>query len=83
MFGFKLAELTGQNESAGVGLLCLAIKDAGKTIQDMNYQDYKNVFENHLPQRMEKMKIANKDQIIAELLKILNEKQSVFTMSAH
>jgi hypothetical protein len=29
-FGFKLAELLGQNDSVGLGLLSLAIKDAGK-----------------------------------------------------
>ena len=80
-FGYKLAELTKQNESACVGLLCLAIKDAGKTTQQMGYLDYKEVIHNFLPKRLEKIKVANLDKVISDLEETLTQKQSVFTMS--
>ncbi len=82
IFGYKLAELTKLNEAASVGLLCLAIKDAGKTTKEMGFQDYRVVFQNHLPKRLEKVKIDNKDKVIADLVTMLNQKQSIFTMAA-
>jgi hypothetical protein len=82
IFGYKLAELTKQNEAACVGLFCLAIKDAGKTTQQMNFLDYKTVIQTYLPKRLEKVKIAYNDKVINELLTLLNKNQSVLTMSA-
>ncbi len=82
-FGYKLAELTKQNEAACVGLLCLAIKDAGKDAQKMGYRDFESVFQNHLPKRLEKMKVPNSDRVSKELLSFLSQKQSMFTMMAH
>ena len=81
-FGFKLAELLNQNDSIGLGLLSLAIKDAGKNSQEMGYQDFKDVFQNQLETRLNKTGVANVDQVTDALLKYLNETQSLFTMSA-
>ena len=80
-FGYKLAELTKQNESACVGLLCLAIKDAGMTTREMGYQDYKTVIHSYLPKRLERIKVDNIDKVIMEMEETLSQKQSVFTMS--
>jgi hypothetical protein len=83
IFGEKLAELTQQNDAACVGLICLAIKDAGKDAKTMNYQDYKDLFQSHLPDRLAKMKIPNANKLSEELTELLNQKQSLFTMMAH
>jgi hypothetical protein len=80
-FGFKLAELLNQNDSVGLGLLSLAIKDAGKNSQKMDYQDFKDVFQNQLKTRLRKANVANVDQVTDALLSYLNETQSLFTMS--
>ncbi len=80
-FGFKLAELLNQNEAVGLGLLSLAIKDAGKNSQKMDYDDFKDVFQNQLKSRLRKAGIANTDHVTDALLKYLNETQSLFTMS--
>jgi hypothetical protein len=80
-FGFKLAELLGQNDSIGLGLLSLAIKDAGKNSQQMGYQDFKDVFQNQLRARLKKANVTNVDQVTDALLKYLSETQSLFTMS--
>ncbi len=83
VFGFKLAELTQQNDSACVGLLCLAIKDAGKESKAMGYDDFEGVFRTQLPARLEKMKITDSKKISNELMKFLAEKQALFTMMAN
>lgn len=82
-FGYKLAELTNQKEFAGIGLLCLAIKDSGRGFSNLSYEDFKNVFLVHLPKRLEKMPLPNKRQIIDEMMRKLQEDQSIFTVSAH
>lgn len=82
-FGYKLAELINQKEFAGIGLLCLAIKDSGRGFNNLCYEDFKNVFLVYLPKRLEKMPLPNKRQIIDELMKKLQEDQSIFTVSAH
>lgn len=83
LFGYKLAELVQQNDAAGLGLLCLAIRDAGKNTHQMGYQDFKEVFSDQLPKRLEKLKVANRDQVVKELASLLSQKQSLFTMQAH
>jgi len=80
-FGFKLAELLNQNDAVGLGLLSLAIKDAGKDSQQMGYQDFKDVFQNQLKARLKRANVSNIDQVTDALLKHLNETQSLFTMS--
>lgn len=80
-FGFKLAELLGQNDTAGLGLLSLAIKDAGKDSRKMDYKDFKSIFQNQLKARLKKADVTNVNQVVGALLKYLNETQSLFTMS--
>lgn len=81
-FGFKLAELTKQNEAASIGLIGLAIKDAGKNPQQMGYQDFKTVFQDQLPRRLEKLNIADREKIVVQMLQYLGQQQSLFTMAA-
>jgi hypothetical protein len=82
-FGFKLAELTKQNEAASVGLISLAIKDAGKDAKQMGYQDFKVVFQDYLSKRLEKMNIVDHEKIIGQMIQYLSQQQSLFTMSVH
>jgi hypothetical protein len=82
-FGYKLAELTHQKEFAGVGLLCLAIKDSGREFKNLGYDDFKTVILEHLPKRLDKMILANRQQVIAEMLKLLNQNQSIINLSSH
>jgi hypothetical protein len=82
-FGFKLGELMGKGDSVGLGVLSLAIKDAGKSTSNISYQDLKSVIENQLSVRLKKMQVANNDKIITEMMLLLNAKQSAFTMPVH
>jgi hypothetical protein len=81
-FGNKLAELTKKNNAACVGLICLAIRDAGKDPKSMNYVDFEEIFQQYLPRRLEKMKIGESEKVTEELMEFLNQKQSLFTMMA-
>jgi hypothetical protein len=80
-FGFKLAQLTKQNEAASVGLISLAIKDAGKDPKEMGYQDFKSVFQDHLSRRLERMDIVDHEKIVGQMIQYLGQQQSLFTMS--
>jgi hypothetical protein len=82
-FGFKLAELTKQNEAASVGLISLAIKDAGKDPKEMGYQDFRMVFQNQLSRRLEKMNFADHEKIVGQMIQYLSQQQSLFTMAVH
>jgi hypothetical protein len=82
-FGFKLAQLTKHNEAASVGLISLAIKDAGKDPKEMGYQDFKPVFQEHLSRRLERMKIVDHEKIVGQMIQYLSQQQSLFTMSVH
>lgn len=82
-FGFKLAELINQKEFAGVGLLCLAIKDSGKATNGMGYEDYKQVFLNYLPRRLSTVRNINANVVVSEMVRTLNQNQSIFVLSAH
>lgn len=82
-FGYKLAELTNQKEFAGVGLLCLAIKASGRPFTHLSYEDFKQVMVNYLPQQLERAKQPNTQHIVSEMIKTLNQHQSIFTLSAH
>lgn len=81
-FGFKLAELLGKGEAAGLGLLVLAVRDAGKNSQKLTYAEFSEILNVHLRRRMEKMNIVDRDRVIVELQQFLTEKQSLFAMVA-
>jgi len=82
-FGFKLAELARHNDVAGIDLLCLAIKDASRSMQRMGYRDFKSMFRSQLPRRREKTKAADRDRVMLALLNCLNQRQSPFTAQRH
>ncbi len=82
-FGFKLAEILKQKEFAGIGLICLAVKDSGRTLDGLGYEDFKIVFQEYLPRRLQKMHFSNHEQVASEMLKTLNQNQSIFTLSSH
>ncbi len=82
-FGYTMAKLTHQREFAAIGLLCLAIKDSGRGFKHLGYDDYKEVFENYLPKQLEKAQLADRDRVISELMKVLKENQSIFTLSSY
>lgn len=81
--GYKLAELTNQKEFAGIGLMCLAIKDSGRDYENLAYDDFKSVILDYLPKRLEKLQPQSRQKVIGELLKTLNENQTIFTLSTH
>jgi hypothetical protein len=70
-FGFKLAELTKQSEAASIGLISLAIIDAGRNPQQMSYQDFMIVFQYHLPRRLEKLNLPDCEKITGQMLQYL------------
>ncbi len=82
-FGAKLAELMKQKEFAGIGLLCLAIKDSGRGFENLTYEDFKDVFQTCLLERLQKMKVPNTQHIVMEMNELLIHNQSIFTLSSH
>jgi hypothetical protein len=82
-FGFKLAELTKQNEAASGALIGVAIKDAGKDPKEMGYQDYKMVFQTHLSRRLEKMDAVDHEKIVGQMIQYLGQQQFLFTMAVY
>ncbi len=83
-FGAKLAELTGQNLYGCIGLVRLAIKDAGRDPDtQLNYEDFKRVFQDYLIKRLQVLNVSDPDGIVTELVVLLGDKQSLLTMSIH
>lgn len=81
-FGNQLAELTGLYEIGCVALIKLAIQDASKNPSQISYQEMRDVFQVQLLKRLERIRAKDPAQIAAQMLSILNERQSIFTMSA-
>ncbi|MBN2371646.1 MAG: hypothetical protein JXO72_14280 [Vicinamibacteria bacterium] len=79
--GLKLNDLAKIN--AGVGIVLLAVKDAGKNPLGLKYAELYEAVQQHLTPRLARYNIANQEQIVAELLKYLRDYQSVFTIAAH
>jgi hypothetical protein len=79
--GLKLNDLA--KFDVGVGVMLLAVKDAGKDSRELTYSDLYDAVQRCLAPRLERYRIANPEQIVAELLKYLRDYQSVFTISAH
>ena len=77
-----LAGLIKVNEAQSLGLLSLAIKDANKKPGSISYQEFREVIQVYLKARLLKLKIANVDQVTADMLKLLAQKQSLFVMAA-
>jgi hypothetical protein len=81
-FGNKLAELTGQYELGCISLIKLSIQDAGKDATRISFPEMQEVFQTHLFKRLERVKVKDPSQVTNKMLAILNERQSLFTMSA-
>lgn len=79
--GLKLNDLA--KFEVGVGVVLLAVKDAGKNSRELTYSDLYEVVRIHLKPRLERYQIANTDLIVQQLLTYLRDYQSVFTISAH
>ena len=79
----KLSEMTGKNDQHCIGMLRLAIKDADLDPDSfLNYQDYKAVIQDQLVTRLKAVKIENAESVSIDLVEILQEKQSLFTLIA-
>ncbi len=79
-FGFDLARRIKRDDAIGAGLIGLAIRDAGKDIRDISYQEFREVIRVQLAARLVCLGIADSDRVIAEMLQLLEAKQSLFTM---
>ena len=82
LLGSKLSELTGQYEYGCVALINLAIKDAGKDPAKISYPDMKAVIQVHLLKRLERIKQKDPNKIVAQMLQVLSDKQSLFVVTA-
>ena len=82
-FGFPLSHALQKQEVIGAGLISLSIRDAGKQIGSLSYEDMHEVLKIYLKARLVKLSISNADVIIREQLRLLHEKQALFTMTAH
>ena len=79
---FKLSELLKMNDAQAIGLFALAIKDGKKNIGALSYEDCREVIQVHLKARLDKLHTAKSDEVVAQLLKLLATKQSLFVMMA-
>ncbi len=82
-FGLPLARLIKKDENIGPGLISLAIRDSGREIRNISYEDLESVFRFELRDRLLKLNISNTDTVVGEMLKILQDKQSLFTMATY
>jgi hypothetical protein len=83
LFASALAEVAGITLAHCVGLVRLSIKDAGlNPDQALAYNDFKRVFDINLRQRLKAIDVKNADEAIVKLTQVLNEKQSLLTMTA-
>ena len=81
--GDKLSEMTGKNDQHCIGMLRLAIKDAELDPDNfLNYQDYKGVVQDQLVTRLKAVRVENAESVSDDLIVILQEKQSLFTLTA-
>ena len=70
---------------AARGLFKLAIKEEVgpfKPLNTLSYEKFERVIKNSLKKRLEGLKVANIDSIIANLIIILTKNQSLITMEA-
>ncbi len=79
--GLKLNDLAKFN--CGVGVILLALKDAGKDPRSLTYPDIYQAVQQSLAPRLERYSIPEPQRIVSELLDYLRSYQSVFTLSAH
>lgn len=84
LFGQSLAEILNKPLYHSVGLIRLSIKDSGRDPNTpLTHQDYKEVFQIYLLKRLRSLHVNDPEGIVDEMVRILNDKQSLFTMSIH
>ena len=84
LFGEELTHILNKPLYHCVGLIRLSIKDSGRNPDGkLGYRDYKEVFQVYLLKRLQSLHIRDPEGSVAEMMKILNDKQSLFTMSVH
>ena len=82
VLSFSLSQMLKMNDAQALGLFSLAIKDASKKMGALSYNDCREVIQGPLKSRLEKLNTPNVDKVIAELLKVLAQKQSLFVVAA-
>ena len=83
VLSYSLAGLCKISEVQALGVFSLALKDGSKKMDALSYNDCRDVIQVQLKARLVKMNIANVDSVIAEMLKLLAQKQSLFVMAVH
>jgi hypothetical protein len=81
--GDLLAEKLYISPAAGRGLVKLAIKDRFspfKPINQLKFNDYKEVIQNEVKNRLKSLGISNIDLVINSLVNSLVENQSIITL---
>lgn len=78
--GEKLASEINIDPIAGKGLIRLAIKDDLGESHDINIQKLRNVIQNGLKKRLERIDIENVNLIIKKLDNLVVTNQSIFTI---
>jgi hypothetical protein len=81
-FGETLSRKIGKDDLVSRGLILYAIKDEYGSYDTVNFEILKQTFENSLKERLEKVNIANVDNICNEMIKELIKNQSLLTMGA-
>ncbi|MFW9929761.1 MAG: hypothetical protein ACFFD1_10250 [Candidatus Thorarchaeota archaeon] len=82
-FGAIIAENLQISPPAARGLIKLAIKDRYgpfKPLEQLTFNDYKEVLKNEVKTRLETIEINNIDELISRLINFLIENQSIITL---
>lgn len=82
-FGEYLAKLTEKRPMACKGMIRLAVLDRfpGKTPEQINFNELKDVFNTSLKERLENVSTPNTEQISHDIAFFLVKNQSLLTMA--
>ena len=80
--GEKLAEEISKEPMHAKGLLRLTIKDVipNKKPEELNYKEVVKVLKEGLPDRLNRIKVANSETVAGKMVEFVNKNQSVITM---
>ena len=80
-FGDKLSEKIDRPSIACRGLIRFSLRDEVGSADNPDYNSLRKVFQNSLKTRLEKIGVENPNKITIEMVKELDRKQSLLTMS--
>ncbi|MBN1801944.1 MAG: hypothetical protein JW891_10585 [Candidatus Lokiarchaeota archaeon] len=80
-FGSILSEKTGLSAVPCAGLIRLSIKQAGKNPDNISVRDLKNVFQDQLRERLERLNMKDINNLVRTLVMELIKTQSIIAMS--